>query len=301
MFFSLRGRLRIENFHDHPVIMATPSTSYPARARSPPYYKENAFSSSRASSGAGGNSIRAAATIASASSSSAGAGLSRAAVNGTGNAGTSSSVSAPALSEAAKRKLEGKTHRKRSSSLVLVEKIEPSHEEMLDQSAGYNYNAEWVNYKGAWVIHVVLILFGKILIDVVPGMGQDASWTIVNLGYMALSYLMFHYVTGVPFESNAGVYDELTLWEQIDEGAQYTPAKKWLTSVPIMLFLVSTHYTRYNPWLFTLNFCALLFVLFPKLPILHRLRFKIMMPITPSASMPPTPTPSRPSSAASFR
>jgi len=44
---------------------------------------------------------------------------------------------------------------------------------------------------------------------------------------------MFHYVTGTPFESNGGVYDELTLWEQIDEGAQYTPAKKWLTSVPI--------------------------------------------------------------------
>lgn len=50
-----------------------------------------------------------------------------------------------------------------------------------------------------------------------------------------VSYIMFHYVTGTPFESNAGAYDNLTLWEQIDEGAQYTPAKKWLTSVPIGL------------------------------------------------------------------
>jgi hypothetical protein len=33
----------------------------------------------------------------------------------------------------------------------------------------------------------------------------------------------------------AGEYDELTLWEQIDSGAQYTPAKKYLTSVPIGL------------------------------------------------------------------
>lgn len=87
-------------------------------------------------------------------------------------------------------------------------------------------------------------------------MEQDTSWTIVNLGYIAvsisrdelsfyrteidylalqISYLMFHYVTGTPFESNAGAYDELTLWEQIDEGAQYTPAKKWLTSMPIGL------------------------------------------------------------------
>lgn len=40
---------------------------------------------------------------------------------------------------------------------------------------------------GAWVIHVVLIVLGKILLDVVPGMEQDVSWTFVNLGYIAVS------------------------------------------------------------------------------------------------------------------
>jgi hypothetical protein len=40
---------------------------------------------------------------------------------------------------------------------------------------------------GAWIIHVFLILLGKILVDVVPGMEQDASWTVVNLGYIAVS------------------------------------------------------------------------------------------------------------------
>ena len=48
---------------------------------------------------------------------------------------------------------------------------------------------------------------------------------------------MFHFVEGVPFESNSGVYDRLTMWEQIDGGAQYTPAKKWLTSLPIVLYV----------------------------------------------------------------
>ena len=96
---------------------------------------------------------------------------------------------------------------------------------------------------------------------------------------------MFHFVEGVPFESNSGVWDRLTMWEQIDGGEQYTPAKKWLTSLPICLwvfllsfknwknsifvrhsltsglvwfflsftyhffsrrFLLSTHYTRYD-------------------------------------------------------
>jgi hypothetical protein len=48
---------------------------------------------------------------------------------------------------------------------------------------------------------------------------------------------MFHWVTGIPFQNelNGGAYDDLTLWEQIDGGAQYTPAKKWLFSCPVAL------------------------------------------------------------------
>lgn len=112
-----------------------------------------------------------------------------------------------------------------------------------------------------------------------------------------ISYIMFHHVTGTPFDSNAGVYDQLTLWEQIDEGAQYTPAKKWLTSVPIGVFLISTHYTRYNLALFALNFTATVFILFPKLPILHRLRFRTPLHGSyPSGAN--SPYPSRPNTPA---
>ena len=48
---------------------------------------------------------------------------------------------------------------------------------------------------------------------------------------------MFHWVTGMPFEGDlrGNAYGDMTLWEQIDDGAQYTPAKKWLFSVPVML------------------------------------------------------------------
>ena len=179
---------------------------------------------------------------------------------------------------------------------------------------------------GAWLIHVVLIASAILLLETIPGMSQDLTWTIVNLGYLSVrrlslplfslheqladpesalqvSYVIFHYVTGVPFDmtNNSGAFDNLTLWEQIDSGAQYTPAKKWLTSVPIFLcvpldpfldargpspdllplvshsFLLSTHYTRYDshPALFTLNLVALLFLgLAPKLPAFHRLRIK---------------------------
>ncbi|KAH9927087.1 Orm1 type endoplasmic reticulum protein [Epithele typhae] len=171
--------------------------------------------------------------------------------------------------------------RERKGSIVKVEKLgEESQADVLDQGMYDNLNAEWVNRKGAWLIHFVLIAVGKIVIDTIPGMPQEVSWTLVNLIYLGFSYLMFHYVTGIPFHSDlhGGVYDNMTLWEQIDNGAQYTPAKKWLFIVPITVFLASTHYTHYDPWLFAVNLSALVFVLIPKLPAFHRYRVRFMVP-----------------------
>lgn len=139
-------------------------------------------------------------------------------------------------------------------------------EQLSDQKANPNLNANWVNMKGAWAIHVVIILLLKILYDIVPSISQETSWTMTNITYMFGSYLMFHYVRGVPFEFNGGAYDNLNMWEQIDNGDQYTPAKKFLLSVPICLFLVSTHYTHYDLMYFMINFLATVMVVVPKLP-----------------------------------
>lgn len=149
------------------------------------------------------------------------------------------------------------------------------------------------------MIHVVLIFSGKILVDIIPGITQDVSWTTVNICYDVVTYIMFHYITGTPFESSGGVYDRLTMWEQIDMGAHYTPTKKWLTILPIALFLLCTHYTHLDlhPSLFTLNFtCTFCMALLPKLPVFHRLRFRFLdgvfgwsNSINDERSGPPTP------------
>lgn len=122
---------------------------------------------------------------------------------------------------------------------------------------------------GAWIIHFVLIGIAKLIFDSLPGMTQETSWTLTNISYMAGSYLMFHYVQGVPFDFNAGAYDNLNMWEQIDDGDQYTPAKKFLLFVPIALFLLSTHYTHYDLAYFTINCLALVAVVIPKLPFVR--------------------------------
>lgn len=41
------------------------------------------------------------------------------------------------------------------------------------------------------MIHVVLICAGKIVIDTIPGMSQQISWTLVNLCYLTVCRLFF--------------------------------------------------------------------------------------------------------------
>ncbi|CBF85851.1 ORMDL family protein [Aspergillus nidulans FGSC A4] len=161
---------------------------------------------------------------------------------------------------------QSKAGRRRRSSSIIYQEPPESIEHTSDQAALPNLNANWVNAKGAWTIHFVLIAALKIFYDILPGVSQETSWTLTNISYMFGSFLMFHWVRGIPFEFNAGAYDNLNMWEQIDNGDQYTPAKKFLLCVPICLFLLSTHYTHYDLTYFVINFLATLGVVLPKLP-----------------------------------
>ena len=99
--------------------------------------------------------------------------------------------------------------RTRSGSLLKVEQVgEGSAEQDLDQNLYVNINADWVNMKGehdpsstvssdltslfslssgAWLVHPLLVFCGKIVIDTVPGMNQEISWTLTNLLYLLVS------------------------------------------------------------------------------------------------------------------
>lgn len=156
-------------------------------------------------------------------------------------------TSEPLLAPGSNARPSGSRHR-RSNSFLVVKHMQETPDEEVDQSVSPNVNAEWVNMKGAWVIHVVLVVLAKLIINEIPGISDSIKWTIINLGYMMVrythsrqvSYVIFHYVKGAPLDLNSGAYDELTLWEQIDQGFQYTPAKKYLTSLPIALYVCAT-------------------------------------------------------------
>ncbi|KAH8930422.1 Orm1 type endoplasmic reticulum protein [Atractiella rhizophila] len=171
-------------------------------------------------------------------------------------------------------------NRGRSSSLLSVKEIQDNDDGFVDEGAMSNYNADWVNYKGAWILHLLLLALAKLILDSLPFLSQNLSWTILNIGYNLVTYIIFHHTLGVPLESQtsnySGVYDRLTLWEQIDEGDQYTPSKKWLSILPIALMLCASHYIKEDSGtLFALNFIALLVLgLIPKLPVVHRMRLR---------------------------
>ncbi len=122
-----------------------------------------------------------------------------------------------------------------------------------------NPNADWVNFRGTWFTMVVMAVALKVLFSSVPSMSTEMSWTLTNLTYNLVrsasrrvvraqllltgrcggqfSFFFFHWLCGTPFDLNQGEYRALTLWEQLDEGRQFTPIRKFLTIFPIALYV----------------------------------------------------------------
>jgi len=72
--------------------------------------------------------------------------------------------------------------------------------------------------------------------------------------------------------SSQGKYDNLTFWEQLDDGLQYSTTRKFLTAVPVVLFLLASHSTEYARQPLALNLIAVLVMVIAKLPVMDRVR-----------------------------
>ncbi|PVU92646.1 hypothetical protein BB561_003705 [Smittium simulii] len=136
-----------------------------------------------------------------------------------------------------------------------------------------NMNSSWITSRGSWIIHLALIVLFRFIYSIIPWFSTISAWTLTNLSYCLFQYILFHATIGTPFEVNQGEFNDLTTWEQIEIGEQFTPTKKFFFVLPICLFLVSTHYCNYDVPTFFVNLIALLVILIAKLPALHRVRF----------------------------
>ncbi|EER98458.1 hypothetical protein BDA96_02G132300 [Sorghum bicolor] len=136
-----------------------------------------------------------------------------------------------------------------------------------------NKNTEWFMYPGVWTTYILLLFFAWLLVLSVSGCSPGAAWTVVNLAHFAITYHFFHWKKGTPFAADdQGIYSRLTWWEQMDNGQQLTRNRKFLTVVPVVLYLIASHLTDYKQPMFFLNTIAVFVLVVAKLPNMHKVR-----------------------------
>ncbi|KAL6982127.1 hypothetical protein U1Q18_023743 [Sarracenia purpurea var. burkii] len=139
-------------------------------------------------------------------------------------------------------------------------------------TADLNRNTEWFTYPGVWTTYILIIFFSWFLVLSIFRCTPGMAWTIVSLAHFVVTYRLFHWKKGTPFADDQGIYNGLTWWEQIENGMQLTRNRKFLTVVPVLLYLISLHTTDYrNPMLF-FNTLAVIVLVVAKFPNMHKVR-----------------------------
>lgn len=139
--------------------------------------------------------------------------------------------------------------------------------------SGQNPNESWIDSRGSWLTYVILITVGHLCILSVPFFETPTAWTLTNTIHNVCMFILLHYLKGTPFRtSDQGKSRRLTHWEQIDQGTQFTDTRKFLTFVPIVLFMITSFYTKYSPVHFLVNTLTLLPNLVAKLPEMYKVR-----------------------------
>ncbi|KAL3647018.1 hypothetical protein CASFOL_007986 [Castilleja foliolosa] len=135
-----------------------------------------------------------------------------------------------------------------------------------------NRNTEWFTYPGVWTTYILILFFSWLMVLSVFGCSSGTAWTIVNLSHFIVTYHCFHWKKGTPFSDDQGIYNRLTWWEQIDNGKQLTPNRKFLTVVPVVLYLIAAHTTDYQYPMLIFNTLAVFVLVVAKFPHMHKVR-----------------------------
>jgi len=135
---------------------------------------------------------------------------------------------------------------------------------------------EWLGKKGSWAFYCALLVAARALVGALFGLPSYFSWTIVNVGHAAFTFVLFHWIKGTPFVTfwNQSCY-ELTWWEQLDHREQGTPNRKFCTVLVLLLFFVtyeSTPLDREHAAVHALNLITFGVLFVAKLPLMDKVR-----------------------------
>ena len=134
-----------------------------------------------------------------------------------------------------------------------------------------NKSVNWVNSPGVWVWYLSLIGLSWLCLSALASDG-GLAWTYVHLLHGVGSYWLLHWTKGSFAPEDQGRYSSLTLWEQVDNETYGTSTRKFLTAVPLALFVLATHGTDFRKQPLGLNLAVVLVLLIAKLPAMHRKR-----------------------------
>jgi hypothetical protein len=132
-----------------------------------------------------------------------------------------------------------------------------------------NKNVNWIDYR-FWVTYTISLLLVRWALYVLPVVPHQYAWTFIHVGSSIIFFYLFHWVKGTPFwQEDDGEYDSLTFWEQIDDGVQYTANRKFLTIMPIIVFLLASYDSHWEQRILALNIPFLLVSLIGKTGYMH--------------------------------
>jgi len=137
-----------------------------------------------------------------------------------------------------------------------------------------NPNSTWLQSRGFYLFYLIFLSTFHLILLSLPFISTALAWTITNLSHNLASFYFLHVVKGSPWPVvlKSGSYKRETHFEQLDYGAQFTGQKKFLTMLPIILFLLTCLYTQNSEIHFCFNFFSLILVIIPKLPKFHHVR-----------------------------
>eukprot|EP00245_Coleochaete_scutata_P006784 TRINITY_DN21569_c0_g1_i1.p1 TRINITY_DN21569_c0_g1~~TRINITY_DN21569_c0_g1_i1.p1 ORF type:complete len:182 (+),score=26.56 TRINITY_DN21569_c0_g1_i1:147-692(+) len=138
-------------------------------------------------------------------------------------------------------------------------------------STDINKNTSWFDYPGVWTMYILICISSWLMFMMLFNVTWDRAWTMVHLIHFVVTYYFFHWKKGSPFSEDQGVYDKLTWWEQVDSGKQLTRNRKFLTVLPVVLYLLATHEDFDHP-IFIVNTITVAILLIAKLPSMHKVR-----------------------------
>eukprot|EP00897_Mesotaenium_endlicherianum_P002876 jgi/Mesen1/2616/ME000166S01740 len=144
-----------------------------------------------------------------------------------------------------------------------------------DPPPDLNKNTSWFLYPGAWSMYFFIVMFSWLLILSVLNCSVGTAWTLVNIIHFAVTFYLFHWKKGSPFCEDQGMYDKLTWWEQLDDGRQFSNNRKFLTVVPVIMYLVASYTMRdhtYYSSALLLNTVIVFTLIIAKAPFLHKVR-----------------------------